>query len=60
MVSAMQNINPDQALKKSRAMAMPKRMLVSFSRRRQQRLLAALLFAQRAGPHPDQQRQHRS
>ena len=33
MVSAMQNIKPDQALKNSRAIAMPKRMLVSFSRR---------------------------
>lgn len=29
MVSAMQNIKPDQALKNSRAMAIPKRMLVN-------------------------------
>jgi hypothetical protein len=33
MVSAMQNIKPDQALKNSRAMAIPKRMLVNCSRR---------------------------
>ncbi|MNS68754.1 hypothetical protein D3C72_1020420 [compost metagenome] len=33
MVSAMQNIKPDQALKNSRAITMPKRMLVSFNKR---------------------------
>lgn len=59
MVSAMQNIKPDPGAEEQQGDSHAKANAGEFQQTgRQQRLFAALLLTQRAGPHPDQQRQH--